>query len=186
MWILLLGLLLFFAPHLLRELGLRDAVANELGSMGAYKAVYSVAALAGIGLMVVGMSASPFIMIYEPLYQYKFYSHILMLPAAILIIAGNLPQSYIRANVRNPMLAGIALWGIGHLWSNGDLASLLLFGSFALWGVFKFLAGRRHKISVGKGPSLFWDFVALVTGMSLYLVLSTYHGQLFGVGLNFV
>ncbi|MFT4863808.1 MAG: hypothetical protein ACI95C_003043, partial [Pseudohongiellaceae bacterium] len=35
-------------------------------------------------------------------------------------------------------------------------------------------------------PSFFWDFVALIVGLSLYLGLSTYHGQIFGVGLNFV
>jgi uncharacterized membrane protein len=183
---LLLGIALFFAPHLLRELGLRDGLINRLGSVGAFKGVYSLVSVAGIGLMVVGASTATFIMLYEPLYQYKFFSHIMMLPAAILVLAGNLPMSHIRASVRNPMLAGIALWGLAHLWSNGDLASILLFGSFTLWAAFKFYVLRRHASNVGVAPKAFWDIVALISGLSLYLVLSTYHGQLFGVGLNFV
>jgi uncharacterized membrane protein len=183
---LLLGIALFFAPHLLRELGLRDALVNRLGSVRAFKGIYSLMSVAGIGLMVIGASTSPFIMLYEPLYQYKFFSHIMMLPAAILVLAGNLPMSHIRANVRNPMLAGITLWGLAHLWSNGDLASLLLFGSFTLWAAFKFYALRRNALKVSVAPKAFWDIVALITGLSLYLALSTFHGQLFGVGLNFV
>lgn len=182
---LLLGLTLFFAPHLLRELGLREALISRLGPVGAYKGIYSLMSLAGIGLMVIGASASPFIMIFEPVYQYKFFSHVVMLPASILVLAGNLPMSYIRMTVKNPMLAGIALWGLAHLWANGDLASILLFGSFTLWGTFKFYVGR-NSLNFSKAPNFFWDFVALVTGLSLYLGLSTYHGQLFGVGLNFV
>ncbi len=185
MWYLILGLALFFIPHLLREAGLRELAVNKLGSVGAFKGIYSLLSLAGIGLIVVGVSASPFIMVFEPLYQYKFYSHIVMLPAAILVLAGNLPLSHIRANVGNPMLAGIALWGLAHLWANGDLASLLLFGSFAVWGSVKFFTLRKSSLQLSKAPSFFWDFVALVTGLSFYLVLSTYHGQLFGVGLNF-
>jgi uncharacterized membrane protein len=185
MLILLLGLALFFAPHLLRELGLRDAVVGHLGSTGAFRAAYSLLALAGIGLIVAGTSAAPFIMLFEPVYQYKFFSHIIMLPALVLVVAGNLPLSYIRSNVQNPMLAGITLWGLAHLWSNGDLASVLLFGSFALWGGFKFYS-LRGTPRINLAPSFFWDFVALIVGLSLYLGLSTYHGQIFGVGLNFV
>jgi uncharacterized membrane protein len=108
-----------------------------------------------------------------------------MLPALVLVVAGNLPLSYIRSNVQNPMLAGITLWGLAHLWSNGDLASVLLFGSFALWGGFKFYS-LRGTPRINLAPSFFWDFVALIVGLSLYLGLSTYHGQIFGVGLNFV
>ena len=186
MLILVLGLALFFAPHLLRELNLRDALIGQLGSLGAYKAVYSLVSAAGIALIVVGFSASPFIMVFEPVYQYKYFSHIVMLPASILLIAGNLPLSNIRANVRNPMLAGIAMWGLAHLWSNGDLASILLFGSFALWAGTKFYRLRSSAAIIDRAPKLFWDIVAIITGLSLYLGLSTYHGQLFGVGLNFV
>jgi uncharacterized membrane protein len=182
---LILGLTLFFTPHLLREAGLRDMAVEKLGSVGAFKGVYSLFSLAGIGLIVVGVSASPFIMVFEPLYQYKFYSHILMLPAAILILAGNLPMSHLRASVGNPMLAGISLWGLAHLWANGDLASILLFGSFAVWGTVKFFTLRKSSLQLNKAPSYFWDFVTLVTGLSFYLALSTYHGQLFGIGLNF-
>ncbi len=185
MIILIVGLLLFFAPHVLRELGLRDVAIDRFG-MGPYKGIYSALSLAGLVLIVMGTSTAPFIMVYQPLFQYKFLSHVLMLPAAILVLAGNLPQSHIRDNVGNPMLAGITIWGIAHLWANGDLMSIILFGGFAGWGGFKFYSLRRSGSAQRKAPSLFWDFVAIITGLSLYLGLSTYHGQLFGVGLNYV
>jgi uncharacterized membrane protein len=41
----------------------------------------------------------------------------------------------IKATVRHPMLAAIKFWALAHLIANGDLASIILFGSFLAYAV---------------------------------------------------
>jgi len=57
---------------------------------------------------------------------------------------------------RHPFLWGIALWALVHLIINGDLASLILFGSLLLLAVGGTLAidARRGATLVNNGPSL--------------------------------
>jgi|SRR5579872_4380353 len=61
---------------------------------------------------------------------------------------------------RHPFLSGVALWASGHLLVNGDLASLILFGSLLVLSVFGPLsidAKRRRAL----GPK--WDAFAAQT-----------------------
>lgn len=190
--ILSAGLILFFLPHLLRELGLRQTVIDALPSEQAYRGLYSLVALAGLGLIVWGKSASDFVMIWQPIFELRSFSHMLMIPAVVLLLAGNMPMSLMRRYLRNPMVLGVLFWSLSHLWSNGDLASILLFGSFALWAGLKFItlglaAKPMTHLTMGDFISLItWDFFALVGGLITYSLISLYHGQLFGVGLNLV
>ncbi len=186
MVILVCGLILFFVPHLLRELGLRQRVQNALPSQSAYMGLFSLVILAGLGLIIWGKSVSPFQMIWQPIFEKQFISLILMIPALILLVAGNMPLSYLRKQLRNPMLLGVLLWSLSHLWSNGDLASMLLFGSFALWSACKFVSLRSVADVTSKSPSILWDIISLMGGLSLYALIGIYHGQLFGVGISFV
>lgn len=186
MWILVIGLVLFTVPHMLRELGLRDMLVDTLPSAGAYKGLFSVVALAGLALIIYGKSQSPFIMLWQPVYEWRYISHVLMIPALILVLAGNLPMSHMRKHLRNPMLAGVVLWGSAHLWSNGDLASMVLFGTFTVWAASKFISRGLSVPGPGGHTSIIWDGVAVIAGLVLYALISIYHGQLFGVGLSFV
>lgn len=188
MFSLILGLLLFIGLHLTREFGLRTGLVNRCGSESSYKAVYSLLALLGLGLIIWGKASAPFVMLWQPKFELRFISHVLMIPAFILLIAGNIPMSFVRQNFRNPMLAGVTFWGLAHLWSNGDLASVLLFGAMAAWASFKFVSlGLKHSTKVDQNnPHLFWDIIAVVAGLITYTLISQYHGQLFGVGLEYV
>lgn len=186
MGILITGLLLFTVPHMLREFGLRDRLMHVLPSVGAYKGLFSLVALVGLATIIYGKSQAPFIMLWQPIYELRYISHVIMLPAAILVIAGNLPMGHFRQQLRNPMLAGVTLWGAAHLWSNGDLASVILFGTFCLWAGFKFVARGLAEPVKSDQVSLLWDGIALLLGLALYALVSIYHGQLFGVGLSFV
>lgn len=177
---------MFFLPHLLRELGIRQRVIDALPSESAYKGLYSLVALAGLLLIIWGKSLASFSMVWQPLYELRFISHLLMIPAIILVAAGNMPMSYMRRHLRNPMLLGVCLWGLAHLWANGDLASMLMFGSFTLWAGIKFVSLGLAAGPVSNKPSLLWDIIALIGGLIVYVLVSLFHGQLFGVGLNFV
>jgi uncharacterized membrane protein len=190
--LLILGLMLFFIPHLLREMGLRQRAIAALPSESAYKGVYSLLAVSGLGLIIWGKSQADFSMMWEPIFELRYISHILMIPALILVAAGNMPMSLMRRNFRNPMLLGVTIWGLAHLWSNGDLASMLLFGGFSLWAGLKFVsrgvsaAPATREISTWRQllALLKWDILAIVVGLGLFLVIFLFHGQLFGVGLS--
>ncbi|MEZ5489363.1 MAG: NnrU family protein [Gammaproteobacteria bacterium] len=184
MYLLIMGLALFLGVHLLRELRLRENAIARLGD-NTYKALFSLVALAGLALIVWGKSTSSFLMIYEPRYELRGFSHFAMLPASILLVAGNLPVSHLRHATRHPMLLGTAVWGAAHLWANGDLASLLLFGSFTCWALLKFVSLTISQPPSARQPSLWWDFLAVVVGFILYGLVTVFHGQLFGIGLTF-
>ena len=104
--------------------------------------------LIAVGLIIWGKSSAPFTMVWQPIFQLRFISHVLMIPAFVLVIAGNTPTSYMKKQLRNPMVLGVTLWGFAQLRSNGDLASILLFGAFAVWGCFKFVALSLTQSSV--------------------------------------
>ena len=184
MTVLVLGLVLFFAPHLLREFGLRQPLKEALPSEGAYMGLYSLVSLAGLGLIIWGKSLAPFQMIWQPIYEWRSLSLILMIPALICFVAGNVPLSYLRRILRNPMLVGILLWSLSHLWSNGDLASMLLFGSFAFLASVKVWTLRSVADVESKSPEFIWDIISLLVGLGLYAVIGLYHGELFGVGVS--
>ncbi|MCG8414187.1 MAG: NnrU family protein [Pseudomonadales bacterium] len=185
MLLLVVGLLLFFLLHLLRELGLRDRVIAGFPSKNAYLGAYSLLTLLGLALIIIGKAQAEFSMVWEPRFEWRNISHFLMLPAFILIVAGNVPPSLMRANLRNPMLLGTFLWGIAHLWANGDLASMLLFGGFTVWAGVKFISLGINYQPPAKAPSIVWDGIAIAIGLVLYGLVAIYHGQLFGVGLSF-
>jgi uncharacterized membrane protein len=157
--------------------------------------LYSFVSVGGFGFIIWGKSIAEFIMVWQPIFELRMVSHVLMIPAAILVVAGNLPMSNLRKYLRNPMLLGVTLWGLAHLWSNGDLASIILFLSFTLWAGLKFLrlgmlanTGEQGTTEQEKNiwELLKWDTIALISGLFFYVVISLYHGQLFGVGLDFV
>ena len=106
----------------------------------------------------------------------------MMIPSLIFLVAGNLPTSGIKCWAGHPMLLGTALWSLAHLWSNGDLASIMLFGCFGLWSFAKFfLLPRGARLdSIGNR----WDAVALTGGLAAYVVIVALHGPLFGVGIS--
>jgi len=184
MTVLVLGLILFLFPHTLREMGLREALAGRFPSPGAYKGVYSLITLAGLVLIIWGKSIAPFVMVWEPPFGMRYLSHFIMMPVFLLVLAGVMPMSWLRVTLRNPLLLGVTLWGAAHLWANGDLASMLLFGGFTLWGATKYFSlWGSAGMAAFEPRMLVWDIVIAGLGMVLYFTLFVFHGDLFGVGL---
>lgn len=185
--IFLIGLIIFLGVHSIRIVapGWRDSRYAVLGEQR-WKGVYSIASLLGLILMIWGYSiaqpAAP--VIYEPPVWMKHTNAVLMMPALILLVASNLKASRIRSAVKHPMLAAVKLWAFGHLLANGDLASILLFGSFLAWAV-------ADRISVKRRPaepeaslqpmSSANDIIAVAGGVLLYfLFVWKLHLWLFG------
>ena len=105
---------------------------------------------------------------------------ILMLPALVLAIASGAPPGYIKRAVLNPLLLATILWAVAHLFALGDLASLVLFGSFLVWSVVDW-AMQAAGVSI-PAPSGRSDVIAIVVGLVLYaLLVWRLHGWLFGI-----
>lgn len=184
--LLILGLVMFLGMHLTRELGLRDGLMARFPSKGAYMGAYSVITLAGFVLIVWGKSSADFTMLWQPEFDQRWVSYFLMLPALILVVAGNFPMSVMRWNIRNPMMLGTVLWSVAHLWSNGDLASVVLFASIGIWAAIKFFSlWSVNKPTVPLSFNLILrDVLVVVIGCFLYAAVWAWHGELFGVGLG--
>jgi uncharacterized membrane protein len=185
--ILVAGLAVFLAPHVLTALrGARQQLVNRLG-LGAYKVVYSIVSAIGIVLIARGFGlyrASGWIDIWYPPAWTRHVTEVLMWPAAICIIAAYIPGD-IKRVLKHPMLVGIKLWAFAHLIANGDLGSIILFGSILAWAVFDRIS-LKHRSDPGGPPiplgSRRNDVVAVVIGTVLYLALGLwFHPLVVGV-----
>jgi len=185
--VMILGLILFFGVHTLTTQ--RDLRARFIASMGegGYKIFYSLASIAGLALIAWGFAdyrATGWIDVWNPPKAFQHITVALMLPAVILVVA-----SYIRGRIyttlKHPMLAGVKLWAAAHLLANGDLGSIILFGSFLAWAVFDRISLKRRAdpgappIPVG-GPGN--DLIAIAVGVVAYLALAfAFHPVVIGV-----
>lgn len=172
MWVLVLGLLLFFVPHSLKMIvpGPRASFIAARGE-GPWKGMVALPSLAGIGLMIWGWilyrDVAP--EIYAVPEWGGSVASIANLLALILLMMSGGPVGRIKALVRHPMSIGIALWGLGHLISNGDLASLLLFGAWTLYAVIAAIVATVRGDPAPKFESSRGDLVAIVLGLVIYL-----------------
>ena len=135
--ILILGLVVFLGVHVLTSLRDRRAKLVERLGVGPYKALYSVLAIIGFVLIVVGFGryrATGWVDIWYPPSWIRQVAAVLVWPAFIFVVA-----AYIRGDIarklKHPMLVGIKLWAVAHLMANGDLGSIILFGSVLAWAV---------------------------------------------------
>ncbi len=185
--VLILGLILFLGVHTLTtQRKLRAQVIAATGEAG-YKIGYTVASFVGLALITWGFGvyrATGWINVWSPPTALKHIAVALMLPAVIMVVA-----SYIRGRIyttlKHPMLAGIKLWAASHLLANGDLGSILLFGSFLAWAVFDRIS-LKHRTDTGAPPIPVGgpgnDLIAIAVGVVAYLALAfAFHPVVIGV-----
>lgn len=182
MLLLILGLVLFFAPHILTILrGPRQQVIATLGE-GAYKAIYSLITLAGLVLIIIGFRAAPYVELWPSPVWIRHLVVPLVWLAFVLLAAAYLPVGKIREKSRHPMLAGVKLWAFAHLLANGDLASLLLFGTFLAYGVIDRIAVKKRGVPTPTGGRLVNDILAVAIGTIAFLGFGLYiHPTYIGV-----
>lgn len=178
------GLVLFFIPHSFTMWrSARGRLVERLGVLP-YRGLYSLVALGGFVLMVLGYGDAPRIEVWAPPYWLRHVAMLLMVPALVLLVAAYVP-GHIKARVRNPMLLAVKTWAFAHLLANGDLASMILFGAFLTWSVIDLIAVKRGgRGAVVAQPRMAFDVVALVGGLGLYAgLLGGLHQYVAGVAL---
>jgi uncharacterized membrane protein len=185
--VMISGLVLFLGVHALTtQRAWRGRLIASWGE-GGYKLGYALASLAGLALIVWGFAnyrASGMIELWSPPKAFKHITVALMLPAVILVVAAYI-RGRIYTAVKHPMLTGVKLWAVAHLFANGDLGGIILFGSFLGWAVFDRISLKR-RTDAGGPPipvgGMGNDLIAVVVGIVAYLALGfAFHPIVIGV-----
>jgi uncharacterized membrane protein len=187
--VMVIGIVVFLAIHLVpTNVDLKNGLIARFGPTG-YKAIFGILSLIGLTLIVLGFyklqlhpGKNPQLW-YPPVWT-RHLALALMLPAMISLVATYVP-SHIHAMLKHPMLVAIKIWALAHLLANGDLAALLLFGSFLAFAVYDRISVKRRgdlgPIGKGSGP---WinDVIVVVIGTALYVAILLYlHELVIGV-----
>jgi uncharacterized membrane protein len=185
---LILGLVIFLGLHSLRMVadGWRTETRARLGE-GAFKGIYSVIAVLGFALLVwgFGQARQMPVQLWSPPTFMRHLALLLTLISFVLLAAAYVPGNSIKARVHHPMVLGVKVWAFAHLLANGNLAHVVLFGSFLAWAVWNFIASRRRdraqsvQYPPGTGGA---TAVTVVVGVGAWLIFAlVLHGWLIGV-----
>ena len=190
MLLLIVGLVAFLGLHLLPTApDLRASLIERLGA-GTYKAAFSILSLLSFAVIVLGYhkmqlhpGKNP--VLWDPPVWARHIALALMLPAMIFLVAANVP-SRIRTAVKHPMLLAVKIWALAHLLANGDLASLLLFGSFLAYAIYDRISvkarGALGPLGDAAPKSAMNDVIVVGVGLALYAAMMMgLHKWLIGV-----
>ncbi|MFN3890708.1 MAG: NnrU family protein [Beijerinckiaceae bacterium] len=185
MLLLIIGLVIFLGVHSVSTLRERRAgLISALGENG-YKAIYSIGSLLGLVLIIYGYGAyrdAGYIRVWDPP---RGMSHLvipLMWVAFVALAASKSPNGQIKSTLKHPMLVGVKIWAFAHLLANGDLGSMILFGSFLGWAVYDRIAvKKRGETGPPRAPFGKGDWIALGAGTAAWLLFFTFHNALIGV-----
>lgn len=184
MYVLILGLLMFIVPHSSRIImpGVRSKLIDARGK-NTVAGIHSVSSLVGIGLIIWGW------MLYRPVSDLlyvapdwgRYVASLFTWIALVLIFMNVKAAGRIVVLVKHPAITAMFFWAFAHLFTNGDYASLLLFGSFSI-----FAAADRVSLAMRGDPDPVFksykpDVIGLVGGTITFLVFYYWaHEFMFG------
>ncbi|MCS6780124.1 MAG: NnrU family protein [Geminicoccaceae bacterium] len=222
---LVIAAIFLVGTHLgIASTSLRAQLVAAIGE-GPYRILYSLVALAAIGWLVHGYGAAPTVPLWTAGPGLR-HLPLLVMPVACLLLVCALTQRNPTALgqapdpdaaepargmlrvTRHPMMWAVALWAIVHILANGDLASLVFFGAFAVlalagtiaidarrtearppgWGVFlqrtsnlpfQAILERRQKLVLAE-----IGLARVAAALALYVGLIWLHPVLFGVAVT--
>ena len=192
---LILGLILFLGAHSVRVVA-DNWRAEKIAAWGdkAFKGVYTLVSILGFYLLVVGYGEARLqtVALWNPPIFTKHISMLLMLFSSILLMAAYIPRNHFKTRLGHPMVLSVKVWALSHLLANGNLADLVLFGSFLIWAVLNFRSARaRDRAQVENSvaiedslpkPNLYATLIALFGGMALWAVITfVLHAKVVGV-----
>lgn len=202
---LILGLILFLGAHSVRIWadGWRDQTIEAYGEK-AFKGVYALVSILGFYLLVVGYGEARLqtLALWNPPIFTKHISMLLMLLSSILLVATYIPRNHFKMRLGHPMVLSVKVWALSHLLANGNLADLVLFGSFLIWAVLNFRSARARdralllnlnvtEEAAGESiaesesahqPKLLSTIITLVGGIAIWaLITFVLHAKIVGV-----
>lgn len=202
----------FFLSHsLLIRPPVRPWLQARLGPSG-FTLAYSALSLALLAWLIGAASRAPHVILWDRAFWQAHVPLVVMLPVCLILalsIARPNPFSFGGARneqfdltrpgivrwSRHPLLVALALWAAAHVVPNGDLAHVILFGTFAGFALMGGrLIDRRKRREMGAEWQRLRDTVATaplwpgrtaavraLAGLVLYALLLRLHPVLFGV-----
>jgi len=166
---------------------LRDGLVARLGE-GPYRGMFALASVLGLVWMAYAYRHAPAVPTWGLVLGFRPAAYLLVLIAFIFVVIGlatpsptqvgkestltrgpDIARGMVRIT-RHPFLWGVALWALVHLIVNGDLASLVLFGSLlvlALAGTAVIDAKRRRGCGAG-----WMQFAAVTSNVPFAAILA--------------
>jgi uncharacterized membrane protein len=221
---LALAALFFYAIHgLVSATGLRAKIIGRIGE-NAYRGIFSLASALGLFWLIsaYGHSDTGYVVIWPEPPGARWATIVLMLPILVLGFAGLTmksptavgqekaladaePARGVLRITRHPFLSSVAAWAALHLVVNGDLASLVLFGTMLVlaitgmgsidrkravaapedWARFAAVTSRmpfgailqgRNSLKLGE-----IGVIRIVGGVALWAIILHFHAWLFGM-----
>ena len=166
-----LALTLFILSHRIPALvGVKAPLTHLLGPNG-YTLAFSVISTVLLAWLIVATGRAPSVGLWDQALWHRWAVNVAMPLALGLIVFGiTAPNPFafegrstgfdparpgVVGVTRQPLLWGLALWAGAHLLANGDLAHVILFGSFALFSVLGMgLVERRRARALGRSEWL--------------------------------
>ncbi len=168
--------------------------ARLVGAMGekAFRGLFSLASLAGLLWLIKAYGDAPRVELWGQLLALKPLGALLVLLAFLLVVIGlatpsptvagmerqlsrDAPARGIIRITRHPFLWGVALWALVHLTINGDLASVILFGSLLVLAVGGTASiDRKRRLSFGEN----WQRFVLSTSNVPFAAIASGRNQL--------
>jgi uncharacterized membrane protein len=195
---LILGLVLFLGAHSTRIFA--DAWRTqtmEAWGEKPFKGIIALVSLVGLYGLIVGYAQVRMepVVIWQPPIATRHISLLLMLFASILLVAAYIPANHFKVRLGHPMVLSVKVWALAHLLANGNLADLLLFGTFLAWSVMNFKSARGRDRAKAESQALLSDesvqptipktsatLIAVVVGAGLWaLITFVLHAKVVGV-----
>ena len=180
MIILPFGVLLFAVLHGVAAIPQYKSYVKSWTGERWYGPVFGLASLVAIAVIVLGWRNSLFLPVYDPPIWGWYVNYVLTF-VGFLCLGIFLFRGSLRQRLRFPMGLAVIFWAVGHLFANGDLASLILFGGL-LW-----VTGAHVVVAATNGirPSpevrIGHDGLSLIFGAALYGIMTQLHVALIGV-----
>jgi len=164
---------------------LRGKIIALIGE-GPFRGLFSLLSLIGIVWLSRANGQAEYIQLWGKLYAFRPFALLVMLLAFLFVVLAfttpnptavggeallneKEPAKGIQRITRHPFLWGVALWSLTHLVLNGDLASVVFFGSFLILAIEgPFSIDRKRKKAVGDA----WNrFVAVTSNLPFLAII---------------
>lgn len=183
MTMLLAGVVVWSITHLFKAVapGTRTRLVTKFG-LGPYKGLITLGIVIALLLIVFGWKATAPVALYAPPLYGSPIPSAAMLLAIILFVASSTPNN-LKRYIRHPQMTAVVLWGAGHLLSNGESRSVVLFGGLAIWALLEiiFINKRDGQWQQPGAVPLAKDLIMVIIGAAAFALLAYFHASLFGV-----
>ena len=178
--LLILGIIIFFSIHLVPISPLKKILINRLGE-NKYKGLYSLIALVGLLIIIYGFGHADFHPVWDPL-PYSREITLALMPISMVLLAAANVQTNIKRFIKHPMLIAVLIWSFVHLIANGDLRSIMLFGSFGVYALIDIIFSKKVLTTNNTtNYTLAKDIIVIIIGLLIYAVIVYFHQYIAGV-----